>query len=735
MRYLYVLCGLSGAGKSYFIEQYKYLNAYTLSSDKYRLICGSIIYDTEGHLSIPQDVSGRAWKRLKEDLEYRMERGEFTIVDATHMHKDHILEYRKLCKKYFYKFCVVNFNADIPTCLENNKKRINTYSYVSPEVIKEMAHKKEELPNSIRQINSDEFINDVYSKYNPIDFNKYENIWIIGDIHGCYEPLKNIINRVNMNTDAVIFVGDYFDRGIQNVEVFNKIYSIMDNPNVFCCIGNHELRMFDYIWGKDVSRSRFGNETLKQFHDNNITDKDIESFCKKLIPCVRFYYNENYVLVSHAGVSNSNINIMTPEVYFTKGIGTYEEMDKVCGFYRTHNKLAHIDEIQIFGHRNNNDVPIKINDMCYNVCGFPEYGGTLKALKMYKYENTIAMEEIYEYNKVFSKEGLYHAIAKYPHRFPIDSVETMVGAMRHSKYVNEHEFGHISSFNFTKEAFYDDIWDGIDVRARGLFINTHTNKIVARSYNKFFNLGQHECSTIDKFEAPISLYKKYDGFLGIIGYDEETDNLVFCSKSTIAPYGDYANLFESKIRPLIKDEQELKRHLKEYNFSLVFECIAPKEDEHLIKYKEDMCILLEVVHNTIEYSNERYSVLNHIAQTFFNGVQVKEYVCKYETIDFFTDDIDTLKSHIGFEGFVTVDKNNHMFKLKTYEFEKLKFIRTQKDYYTTIKQKAGNHEIKKPDKYKFEKRYEQVYDRDTIEEAYIAICEHIDTLNLTYQEK
>lgn len=734
MRYLYVLRGLSGAGKSRYIKEHN-LEAYTLSSDKYRLICGSPIYNTEGYLSIPQDISGRAWKRLKEDLEYRMERGEFTIIDATHLSKDHILEYRKLCRKYFYKLCVVNFDTGIRTCIDNNHKRINTYNYVPDAVISNMEEKKEELPNSIRQISSNYFYTDIYNKYNALNFDNYENIWIIGDIHGCYEPLKYIFYRINMTTDAVVFVGDYFDRGIQNVEVFKAINNIIDNPNVYCCIGNHELRMFDYVWGKDVSRSRFGNETLKQFHDNNITDKDIESFCKKLVPCVRFYYNGNDVLVSHAGVSNGNIDIMTPEVYFTKGIGAYEEMDKVCEFYRTHNKLAHIQEIQIFGHRNNNDVPIKINDMCYNVCGFPEYGGTLKALKMYKYENIIAMEEIYEYNKVFSKEGLYYAIAKYSHRFPIDSVETMVGAMRHSKYVNEHEFGHISSFNFTKEAFYDDIWDGIDIRARGLFINTHTNKIVARSYDKFFNLGQHECSTIDKFEAPITLYKKYDGFLGIIGYDAETDNLVFCSKSTIAPYGDYANLFESKIKPHIIDIERLKIYMRFHNISLVFECIAPKEDEHLIKYDKDMCILLDAVRNTVEYKNEKFSRLKNIGETFFVEIKVKEYMCKYETIDFFTDDIDTLKSCIGFEGFVAVDKNGKMFKLKTYEFEKLKFIRTQKDYYTTIKQKAGNHEIKKPDKDKFEKRYEQVYDTQTIEEAYEAVCEHIDTLNLTYQEK
>ena len=115
MRYLYVLRGFPASGKSQFIEQYN-LSVYTLSSDKYRLMCGCPIYDTEGYLSIPQDVSGRAWKRLKEDLEYRMERGEFTIIDATHLSKDHILEYRKLCRKYFYKL-FHNHMQEIPYLL------------------------------------------------------------------------------------------------------------------------------------------------------------------------------------------------------------------------------------------------------------------------------------------------------------------------------------------------------------------------------------------------------------------------------------------------------------------------------------------------------------------------------------------------------------------------------------------------------------------------------------------
>jgi tRNA splicing ligase len=48
------------------------------------------------------------------------------------------------------------------------------------------------------------------------------------------------------------------------------------------------------------------------------------------------------------------------------------------------------------------------------------------------------------------------------------------------------------SLNFTRDAFFDKEWNDLTVRARGLFVNTVTKEIVARSYEKFFGEEMYE---------------------------------------------------------------------------------------------------------------------------------------------------------------------------------------------------------------------------------------------------
>lgn len=725
MRYLYVLRGLPSSGKSTFIREHN-LEAYTLSSDEYRLKCGAPSYDIDGLMGIPQQHSSRAWKRLREDLEYRMENGEFTIVDATHLKRKYFKDYQKLCKKYFYKLCVVEFSIDIDECIGNNAERYGTYSYVPNEVIESMAKSIETIPSVIRNITPNEFLREIETKYaTPLYFGIYENIYVIGDIHGCYEPLKKVLDKVNMEKDAVIFVGDYFDRGIQNVEVFKCVNELLDKPNVFGCIGNHEYHLFNYLWGKEIKSKKFA-ETLKQFKEAGITDKDISRFCAKLVPCVYFKSIIGFHVVSHAGIVNDRINIKLPESYFTKGVGAYTDIDAVCN---TFDGYTHHHVTQIFGHRNNDNVPINHMDRCYNICGFPEYGDSLRAVKI-----NHSIKCIYEKNDTFDKKYLYESVQRFPDRFDINtmSTEKVVDILRHNKYISEMKFGNISSFNFNEDAFYEGVWNkNTTVKARGLFINTNTNEIVARSYDKFFLLNQYSYSSIDNFTAPLVAYKKYDGFLGIVGYDRESDSVVFCSKSTIAPEGTFAELFRKKLTPQINDMETLKEFLRDNNVSLVFECIAHKEDEHLIKYREDYCILLDIVHNTIEYKNEEYmgDMWQKAMSLFDTTVIYKEKKYTYYSINAFTDDIDTLKSHWGIEGFVFVDANNHMFKLKTYLFEKLKFIRSQKAYYDTVKEHTeGRLEV--PDREKFRNRYDDKYDSQTVDEVYEIVCAYVQELNL-----
>lgn len=264
-------------------------------------------------------------------------------------------------------------------------------------------------------------------------------------------------------------------------------------------------------------------------------------------------------------------------------------------------------------------------------------------------------------------------------------------------------------------------------KARGLFINTKTNKIVARSYDKFFLLGQYDYCTLDKFTPPFTVYKKYDGFLGIIGYDEESDSILYCSKSTLAPWGDYANLFKSKIEPLIKNEEELKYFLREGNCSLVFECIAPKEDEHIIKYDTDKLVLLDVVYNSIKYQIYEYFGYIHImTKELFDGIEVKKRLGTYSALN-----ISYLKDFKG-EGWVIEDKYGNMFKLKTYEYEVGKILRNIKDTYTKIRETTNGHDVGCPSKEKIIARYCQYYSKNVVDEVVNQVPSIIDEINGGY---
>lgn len=714
MRYLIVLRGLPASGKSSYIKENN-LEPYTLSSDKYRLLLSSFVpcFDSEyGHIN--QKYSAEVWKRLYSDLEFRMKHGEFTIIDATHMTKKSLQKYRKLCKMYYYRMIVVNFDVDTESCIERDKNRA-CYS-VGKEVIEKMAKKKEELPKSIKQIQSDELRNFLDSVYMPITLDSYNKIHIIGDIHGCYSALEETLKDADEDNDAFIFVGDYFDRGIENDKVFNYIYDRLNKNNFFFLRGNHELKIESYLRGEDISKTQFYRHTLQQFKKNNITDKMLGKLCHNFIPCANFYFNGKQYIVSHGGlISNEHVNIFTSDDIFVRGVGDYEDMEQVCKHWENNTKA-----IQVFGHRNNNNIPIKVNNQCYNICGFPEHGGDLKSVIIDKN----GIYEKYVTNKVFNKENYYKAISKYPDRFIVCDVETLVGTFRNNKYVNETRFGDISSFQFSKEAFYEGNWDKIVNKARGLFINTKTNKIVARSYDKFFLLGQYDYCTLDKFTPPFTVYKKYDGFLGIIGYDEESDSILYCSKSTLTPYGDYANLFKSKIKPLIKDEEALKCFLYERNCSLVFECIAPKEDEHIIKYDSDKIILLDVVDNNIKYRKYEYANYTYFkAEELFDGIDIKEKLGTYPLLD-----IHYLKNFDG-EGWVIEDKYGNMFKLKTYKYEVGKILRNIKDTYKKIKEKAFGHEIKCPSKDKIQSRYCQYYSDIVVKEVIKKVPDIIKEVN------
>ncbi|HFM1254392.1 TPA: metallophosphoesterase, partial [Escherichia coli] len=81
--------------------------------------------------------------------------------------------------------------------------------------------------------------------YSRIDGSGYRNIWVVGDLHGCYTLLMNELHRVDFDPtqDLLISVGDLIDRGTENVECLE----LLQMPWFRSVMGNHERLMIDAL--------------------------------------------------------------------------------------------------------------------------------------------------------------------------------------------------------------------------------------------------------------------------------------------------------------------------------------------------------------------------------------------------------------------------------------------------------------------------------------------------------
>ncbi len=83
---------------------------------------------------------------------------------------------------------------------------------------------------------------------------EYERIFIVGDIHGCLDPLKRMMDKIKWrpDEDGLIFLGDYIDRGVDSKGVVDYIIEISNSsPHVQCLMGNHENILLDFLSSGD----------------------------------------------------------------------------------------------------------------------------------------------------------------------------------------------------------------------------------------------------------------------------------------------------------------------------------------------------------------------------------------------------------------------------------------------------------------------------------------------------
>ncbi|MDU2210069.1 MAG: RNA ligase, partial [Eubacterium sp.] len=672
MRVLLLLRGSAGCGKSTWIEQ-NGLKSYALSADDIRLLCQSPVLQPDGTVGISQSNDKTVWKTLFNLLEIRMQKGEFIVIDATNSKTSEINRYKQMCETYRYRMYCVDF-TDIP--IEEVKKRnVNREELkrVPDEAIEKMysRFKTQKIPSGIKVIKPDE-LDSIWMKL--FDLSEYKKIHHIGDVHGCYTALKKFIddNGGIKDDEFYIFCGDYVDRGIENADVVKYLISIKDKKNVLMLEGNHERWL--WLWANDcTSKSKeFELVTKPQLEEAKIDKKDVRQLYRKFGQCAYYRYGENIYLVTHAGLSvlPDNLTFVATD-QMIRGVGNYNDFEKIA---ETFAEKMPSNYYQIHGHRNTKQVPIRVNDRVFNLEGRVEFGGNLRCVQLDK----DGMYEIEIHNEVFKTPEM-----REEQSVTNSSVADVIVSLRAIRYIQVKKFGNISSFNFTNKAFYDKVWDEQTTKARGLYLDTFKGKVVARAYDKFFNINERPETKFDmlqnKLQFPVTAYVKENGYLGIVSYDEYNDDLFIASKSTID--SQFAQWLKEAIYNQITEEnrEKMKQYAKDNNVSFVFENVDMKNDPHIIEYPESKLYLLDIVYNQMDFAKYDYETMCDIAHQL--GLTPKEKAFEIanwqDFYDWYYDILEEDYEYNGrkIEGFVIEDSVGYMTKLKLAYYNFWKFMR------------------------------------------------------------
>ena len=176
-----------------------------------------------------------------------------------------------------------------------------------------------------------------------IDFSMNERLFAIGDIHGCFNEFKALLEvKIKIRIDdKIILLGDYIDRGPQSKEVIDFIIELRKKGfDIVPLMGNHEAMLLDAFDNEEFLSNWIQNgglETLKSFGIYSL--KNLESKYIEFFKGLTYYFAFEKYLFVHAGFNDDDINPFI-DTYF---------MIWVCKKEYTNSLL--INKSVIHGHR------------------------------------------------------------------------------------------------------------------------------------------------------------------------------------------------------------------------------------------------------------------------------------------------------------------------------------------------------------------------------------------------
>jgi protein phosphatase len=321
---LVVLIGASGSGKSTFARRH-FLESEVLSSDR----CRALVSDDETDQKATED----AFDVLFYIARKRLKSARLTVIDATNVRQDARKPLIRLAREFHVIPVAIVLDFPAKVCRERNKNRPERKlaAHVIPQ-------QRSQLRRSFRGLRKEGF-SYVYKLESEEDVNKVsilrEPLWndkshltgpfdIIGDVHGCYRELQELMEKLGYKITAhnregpmqgpvfshpagrtAVFLGDIVDRGPQIIDCLKLVYNMVKTGSAMCLPGNHDVKFMRKLKGRNVQVTHGLAESLAEIEalpeDNREPFiKETKAFLDSLIS--HYVLDKRKLVVAHAGV-------------------------------------------------------------------------------------------------------------------------------------------------------------------------------------------------------------------------------------------------------------------------------------------------------------------------------------------------------------------------------------------------------------------------------------------------
>ncbi|WP_133272520.1 polynucleotide kinase-phosphatase [Hymenobacter radiodurans] len=356
---LILLMGTSGAGKSTFARRL-FKDTEIVSSD----YCRALVADDENDQSATPD----AFALLQYLVGVRLKRGLLTVVDATNVQPEARKVLVQLARDYHVLPTVIIL--DVPDRLAEDRNQTRPERRHMPRHV--VPQQRQQLRRSLKTLKQEGFrhifhlhgaeeIDAVQTiQRDPLYSNRKHETGpfdIIGDVHGCYDELVQLLDKLGYVVEAepvvdvrdlgvrvtrrsgpaaeasgdasgednkpmasssasfqdgaraeinsaerrVIFLGDLVDRGPASPQVLRLVMRMVQDGLALCVPGNHDIKLLRHLGGKSVNVQHGFAETLEQLAAESDTFKSqVRQFLDGLVS--HYVLDGGRLVVAHAGM-------------------------------------------------------------------------------------------------------------------------------------------------------------------------------------------------------------------------------------------------------------------------------------------------------------------------------------------------------------------------------------------------------------------------------------------------